>query len=261
MKSVSSGIIVALAAVSVVGCDSASTSPDLVRPTSPAGVQSADECIAGWAEMGMWLPDQREVCFFSDTFDSSSESLFAELSHPDYRVRMRAAYVIDKLGAPANVASPHLLSQLEKEENRLVRMYLLAALATIQWDDDRVCDVLTERFEALSSANVPLRPDDSYAEVDEKIEIAATLYTVTAAETKEEYRTFVTDWLKPPPEGLSKVLLDGYWERRRIAVMSLERMPGAVEAVPLLKSLRKEPDAKLWVHTHVPRLRNCDEVL
>ena len=39
-----------------------------------------------------------------------------------------------------------------------------------------------------------------------------------------------------------------------MAVNSLERMLGAVHAIPMLESLRDEPGAKPWVEVHVPRV-------
>ena len=74
------------------------------------------------------------------------------------------------------------------------------------------------------------------------------------ADTKSEYFNFVTKWLNPAADDLSGDLLEGYWERRWIAVNSLEQMPDATDAIPKLESLKAEPNAKSWVDVHVPRV-------
>ncbi|MEP0347530.1 hypothetical protein, partial [Rhodopirellula bahusiensis] len=68
------------------------------------------------------------------------------------------------------------------------------------------------------------------------------------------YYDFVTQWLDPPADDLKGDLLDGYWERRWIAVNSIGQMPDATDAIPKLESLQAEPNARLWVNTHVPRV-------
>lgn len=74
------------------------------------------------------------------------------------------------------------------------------------------------------------------------------------AESKSRYFDFVTKWLDPPEDDLSGDLLEGYWERRWMAVNALEQMPDATDAIPKLESLEVEPNAKPWVDIHVPRV-------
>jgi len=133
-------------------------------------------------------------------------------------------------------------------------MYIVDALAAIGSDAEATLTALMERYASLESTSLPPTADGSYAEVDEKIAIAAALYALVSDDRRAEYLTFVTDWLRPPPPGLTDSLLEGYWERRWMAVVSLERMCGAVEAVPLLESLRSEPGRKAWVDVQVPRV-------
>ena len=80
------------------------------------------------------------------------------------------------------------------------------------------------------------------------------LYNLTAGEEREEYLAFVTQWLRPASSDLNGARLEGYWERRLMAVRTLEDMPEASSAVPLLESMLLEDDAKSWVAVHVPRV-------
>lgn len=213
----------------------------------------ADQYIATWGTMGASLPDQEQVQFFDQHFATTSDALCQALGHSDDAVRMSAAYVIGEIGERAKNAGPCLLARLRSEPDETVRMYLVEALSTIQFDSEEAVSFLTERFDSLDSENDPPHADNSYSEADEKITIAAALYVLTEGEMKDRYLRFVTDWLKPPPSDLSGPLLEGYWQRRWVAVTSLVAMPGAVEAVPLLESLRTEPGAQPWVDIHVPR--------
>lgn len=216
--------------------------------------QSVDNFIAGWGEEGMMLPDVGQVSAFRDNFESAQGSLTKALSHSDDSVRMRAAYVIGEIGVRANPAGEDLLARFIEEPDNLVRIYIVDALNAIGYDTNLTISVLSDRYVALSSANVPLNNDHSYAEVDEKINIASALYSLADADSKPEYYDFVIRWLDSPDDGLTAELLDGYWERRWMAVSSLEQMPNATGAIPKLESLQAESDAKPWVHTHVPRV-------
>jgi len=227
----------------IVGCD---------RPDSSN--QSVDDYIAGWGEMGMMLPDAAQVKVFRDNFDSAHGSLRKALSHADDSVRMRAAYVIGEIGDTAKPAGEDLLARLTEESDELVRIYIVDALNAVGYKTDETIAVLSERYMALDGSNVPPNDDHSYAEVDEKITIASALYSLAETESKSEYYDFVIQWLDPPDDGLDGELLDGYWERRWIAVNSLERMPTATGAIPKLESLQAEAGAKPWVNVHVPRV-------
>jgi len=241
-------------ALAVAGMGALIKMETIELPTTEARAGSTSELIAGWSEMGMWLPDQEQIKFLDQHFETAREPLCNALSHSDDSVRMRAAYVIAEIGQHAKAAGPRLLARFKNEPDELVRMYIVDALNAIDFNSDATVSVLTERLDSLDSTNVAPNADHSYAEVDERITIAAALYALTDDDTKKQYLTFVTDWLKPPPHDLRDSLLEGYWERRWIAVNSLERMPGAVEAIPMLESLRDEPDAKAWVDVHVPRV-------
>jgi hypothetical protein len=52
---------------------------------------------------------------------------------------------------------------------------------------------------------------------------------------------------------MSYIETSGYWERRLMAVNSIEGMDGAVEAVPLLEAILKVKNAKSRVSLHLPR--------
>jgi HEAT repeat protein len=241
--------------VYLAGCGRPTPPQSFMPPqTSDGSAATANEYIAGWDDMGMWLPNAKQIAFFRDNFEAAHASLRDALSHSDYSVRMRAAYVIGEIGDAAKSAGEDLLDRLTIEPNETIRMYVVDALNTIGYDTVMTVAALTKRFDALDAKNVPPSLDHSYAEVDEKITIASALYTMVDAELKPQYYTFVTQWLDPPDKDLAGDLLDGYWDRRWIAVNSLERMPGATDAIPKLESLQAEPDAKPWVDVHVPRV-------
>lgn len=240
----------------LVGCDSSpppGASPQQGRRASPTSV---DECIATWGDMGMWLPDAKQVELFRRNFDSARGSLHVALSNPDHSVRMRAAYVIGEIGASAKPAGQDLLARLKDEPDELVRIYIVQALSAIDYDTNPALSMLADRYAALDGENVPPKVDHSYAEVDEKITVASALYVLLKADAKakREYFDFVTKWLDPPADDLSRNLLEGYWERRLVTVLALERMPDAVDAIPKLESLQAEPNSKPWIGAHVPRV-------
>jgi len=206
--------------------------------------------------MGMWLPDAKQVELFRRNFDSARGSLHVALSNPDHSVRMRAAYVIGEIGASAKPAGQDLLARLKDEPDELVRIYIVQALSAIDYDTNPALSMLADRYAALDGENVPPKVDHSYAEVDEKITVASALYVLLKADAKakREYFDFVTKWLDPPADDLSRNLLEGYWERRLVTVLALERMPDAVDAIPKLESLQAEPNSKPWIGAHVPRV-------
>jgi hypothetical protein len=240
----------AILSLCCVGCDgTAQQQKPASRQTPAATSTSVDEYIANFGDMGMWLPDAKQVGVFRDNFDTARSSLRDALSHSSSSVRMRSAYVIGEIGTTARPAGQELLDRFKNEPDVLVRIYIVDALNAIGYDDHAAVAVLIERYKALNGTNVPPNGDSSYADVDEKIKIASAVYSLTSDEVVSEYYDFVTKWLDPPDGGLSSELLEGYWERRWIAVNSLERMPAAK-----LESLQAERNAKPWVNTHVPRV-------
>ena len=215
---------------------------------------TAQEYIDGWGKMGMWLPDAAQVAFFRDHFETSRDEIQDALSHADKSVRMRAAYVLSEIGSAANPAGDDLLARLSVEPDVTVRMYLINALNMIGHDSNATVAFLAKRYELLDSQNVPLDHNGDYPPVDEKITIAAALFTMVDEAEQSQYYEFVTDWLDPPNKAVTGGLLGGYWERRWMAVNSLARMPAATDAIPKLESLLAEPNAKPWVNVHVPRV-------
>ena len=236
----------------LVGCDRAGSPAR--SPVQQTPVQTPEQYMAGWGEMGMQLPDAEQVKVFRNNFDSTRGALRDALSHSNHSVRMRAAYVIGEIGETAKPAGAELLARFADEPDELVRIYIIDALNAIDYGTEAAVTVLAERYKALDGTNVPPNDDHSYAEVDEKIKVASALYSFVDADTKSEYFNFVTKWLNPAADDLSGDLLEGYWERRWIAVNSLEQMPDATDAIPKLESLKAEPNAKSWVDVHVPRV-------
>ncbi len=226
---------------------------------APGVARKSKEYIAGWSTMGMWLPGEEQIAFFRSNFELTQAKLAQALADADHRVRMRAAYVIEKIsgeiGEEARSLGSDLLAGLRKESDRTVRLYLISALQAVRFNDAATVAELQHQFESLSDANTPLKPNDNgYAEVDERIHVAAALYMLGNSANRARYLEFVMKWLSPPPGNLDPEQKEGYWERRLTAVLALEKMEGATAAVPLLKAMLDEKDAKLWVSTHVPRV-------
>jgi hypothetical protein len=220
-------------------------------PSSPP--QHPHDWVNSWADMGMYLPDQEQIDFLHSNLTDVTPELEAAVSHKNSDVRQRAAYVIGKIGPDAKALGKRLFEQLKSEPEQLVQIYIIDALGAIRFTDDEVIAFLTKKYESLSDKNVP--PNlfgGEYAEVDEKINVAGVLNVLTEPKSRDQYLDFVTQWLPPPSGDMS--LAGGYWERRWMAVNSLEGMEGATEAIPLLEAMLKEENAKSWVSVHVPRV-------
>lgn len=214
----------------------------------------AKKYVDSWADMGMWLPDKEQITFFSNYLTDVQEVLISALSNTNPAVRQRAAYVVGEIGPHAVGLGPALSSRLKEEPKRLVRMYLYDALAAVHFVDPSVIDDLKNRFQSLDGKNEPPSEDFSYAAADEKINVAAALYVLDKSPNRREYFEFVMRWLRRPGDDMAPEQLAGYWERRWCAVISLESMLGASEAIPLLEAMLDEPNAKSWVYVHVPRV-------
>jgi hypothetical protein len=214
----------------------------------------AAKYIDSWGDMGMWLPDKEQITFFRNNLTDVQEILISALSNPNPDVRQRAAYVIEKLGPNAMDIGTALYRCLKAESKRLVRMYLYDALAAVHFVDPVLIDDLKDRFQSLDGKNIPPAQDHSYASADEKINVAAALYVLDKSPKRREYLEYVLRWLHQPGDDMAPEQLAGYWERRWCAVISLETMLGASEAIPLLEAMLNEPNAKSWVSVHVPRV-------
>lgn len=216
--------------------------------------KKAEKYVDSWANMGMWLPDKEQIGFFSKYLTEVEEVLISALSNTNSDVRQTAAYVIGEIGPDAIGFGPSLFRCLKEEQERIVRMYLYNALAAICFADPSVIDDLKGRFQSLDSKNEPPAQDHSYASADEKINVAAALYVLDKSSNRREYLEYVLRWLHQPVDDMEPERLAGYWERRWCAVISLERMWGASEAIPLLEAMQDEQNAKSWVSVHVPRV-------
>lgn len=245
--------IASLILLMATGCnDPMAATPPAVAPSPPIGI-NADQYIASWTNMGMWLPDDKQITFFRSQLTQTKDKLEAALAAKEIAVRQRAAYVIQKIGKDAQTLGPELLAQLRVEPERLVRIYIINALAAVRYGAPDVIMELARRFDSLSAENVPRNLlDHEYTDVDEKINIAAAIYILQNDADKERYLQFVEQWLRPPESDLSSELLRGYWERRWMAVISLEEMRGATSAMPLLEAMLKEKSREPWVDIHVP---------
>jgi hypothetical protein len=249
------GLCVAALLSIMAGCSKNAPSASPRPAVSPQVAAKADGYINGWATSGMWLPDRNQVQFFRNHFEQVQSNLERALSSSDEHVRRGAAYVVGELAKQATACGPKLLEQLKTEPERLVRMYIYSALAAIEFRTSDVVAELNRRYSSLSSENTgPKDPSFEYAEVDERIDLAATLYVLDAGPDKEQYLQFVQQWLHPPAADLSGEQLEGFWERRWIAVASSERMKGARSSIPLLEAMLDEGGSRMWVGVHVPRV-------
>ena len=227
----------------VIGCG---------KPSPPP--QHIQAWVESWGKMGMYLPSEDQIVFLRANLSDVTPELAAAVAHENPDVRRRAAYAIGKIGPDAKSLGPALFLRLKTEQERLVRIYIINALAAVKFQSKDANDLLRSRFDSLSSANVAPQLFGGYADVDEKINVAAALYNLTSGDDRQEYLEFVTQWLKPPSSGSGPVENEGYWERRWMAVIALEGMQSASAAIPLLESMLHEDGAKEWVAVHVPRV-------
>lgn len=235
-------LVVAVFLVVVGGCSQES-----------AEIRTARGYVSEWAEMGMWLPDT-QVPFFENNFLAVQSVLGEALSDPVEDVRQRAAFIVEELGPVASTLEPILVQRVEHESSRLVRMYLYRALRGIKAESPQALSVLRSRFHSLVEETVSPLGDAYYTFVDERISVAAALYVLAQESPQRDvFREFVLQWLLPPSPDLSTKDFADYLRHRWCAVISVEFMHGADEAIPLLESMLNEEDAKPWVTVHVPR--------
>jgi hypothetical protein len=214
----------------------------------------AAKYIDSWSDMGMWLPDNEQITFFRSNLTDVRQVLISALSNPNPNARQRAAYVIGEIGPDAVGLGTALYRRLKEEPKRIVRMYLYDALAAVRFADPVVINDLKDLFQSLDGENLPPAQDHSYASADEKINVAAALFILDKSSNRREYLEYVLRWLHQPRNNMAPEQLAGYWERRWCAVISLETMLGASEAIPLLEAMLNEPNTKSWVAVHVPRV-------
>ena len=230
-------------ALIIGGCGEASPPP-----------QHIQAWVKEWGEMGMYLPSDEQIDFIRANLSDVTPELSAALNHNNPDVRQRAAYVIEKIGPVAKSLGPDLVRRFAIEKERLVRIYLVNAIGRINFQDQTAAKLLRAHFDTLSFENSAPQLFGGYADVDEKINVAAALFNQTSNKDRDKYFDFVTKWLQPPDPKFSQTELAGYWERRWMAVIALEDMSQASAAIPLLEAMLKEPNPKEWVSIHVPRV-------
>ena len=165
-----------------------------------------------------------------------------------------AAYVIEELGYQAKSLEAHVLNALQTESDRTVRMYFYNALRSIGADEHPTLTDLRNHFLSLSTQKDGPTAGECYTVSDERITIASALFVLDKDLLhRSEYLDEVLQWLKPPNADLGPSELEAYWEHRWSAVIAVEYMTGAEEAIPLLEAMLSEQPTKPWVSTHVPR--------
>jgi HEAT repeat protein len=202
----------------------------------------------------MWLPDSKQIAFFRAELAQVRQPLTAALRSANPDVRQRAAYVVEQVGPDAQILGPEILERLQTEPERLVRMYLYQAMGAIGYDEARGIKLLDERFKSLREDNEPPTLDGEYADVDEKITVAATLCRIDNSDNRKAYLDFILLWLRPIDSESTNTEIAGTWERRWHVVQVLERMPNAREAKPLLEEILKDSNKPAWVSTRVPEV-------
>ena len=205
----------------------------------PDVIRRAEEAVSGWAKLGMWLPEDKQVEFFRYEFDLTHGILVRELRNASPDIRKAAAYVIEGLNADAIELSPEIVKCLQEETDTLVRIYLMNALVGIGDRSVNAIDAIRQRWAA------PITPDE-YS-IDEKLTAASALWRLSDQETdRQASQDFILTWLRPVPEKLTEEQRDYYLQRQLHAVHCVRNMPGFVEAVPALKKLLNGP-AKDWM--------------
>jgi hypothetical protein len=231
-------------ALTLTGCAKQSV------PSDP--VAAARYYVKGWNTSSMYLPPQEEISFFANHFQEVSNVLGDALADNEETVRQRAAYVIEHIGEKASALEPRLATQIGKEQSRLVRLYLYGAIRATGAKDPATVEGLKKRYNGMINAEET--KEGIYSTTDERISLASALYVIDdQPEERGKLLQEVTQWLQPPAATLSGRELDTYWEHRWMAVISVEHMRGAKEAIPLLESMLAEKPTKSWVDVHVPR--------
>lgn len=203
--------------------------------------------------MGMYLPTD-QIPFFAEHFSDVTDVLAKAMVNPNSDIRQRAAYVIEGLGHQAKSLEADILNALQVESDRTVRMYFYSALRSIGTDGHLTLSYLRNRFLLLSQQQDDPSDGESYKTSDERVSMAAALFVLDKdLQQRSDYLDEVLQWLKPPSPTLSPSELEAYWEHRWIAVIEVEYMNGAEEAIPLLEEMLSEQPTKPWVSAHVPR--------
>lgn len=206
-----------------------------------------------WDDMSPYLPTD-QIPFFAEHFSHVEDVLAKAMVNPNSGIRQRAAYVIEGLGHQAKSLEPDILNALQAEPDRTVRLYFYNALRSIGADRQPTLTYLRNHFLLLSQQQDDPSDGESYKTSDERVSLAAALFLLDKDfQQRSDYLDEVLQWLKPPSPALSPSELEEYWEHRWIAVIELEYMKGAEEAIPLLEEMLLERPTKPWVSAHVPR--------
>ncbi len=213
----------------------------------------AEAYIDGWGSTDMYLPKD-QIPFFAEHFSEVKDILAHGLVNPNSDIKQRTAYVIDELGVQAKSLETNILDALKAEPDRTVRLYHYRALRSIGAGNNLTLTYLKDRFQILSEQQDGPYDGEYYKVSDERIKLSATLFVLDDdLHQRSIYLNEVTQWLNPPNPSLSQSELEAYWDHRWCAVIAVEFMKGAEEAIPLLEAMLCEQSTKQWVSVHVPR--------
>jgi len=169
------------------------------KPSSPRSMNNPSSppkhiqaWVDSWADMGMYLPDKEQVEFLHANLTDVGPELEAAVSHKNPDVRQRAAYVVAEIGPDAQNLGKSLFDQLKKEQEQLVQIYLIDALAAIRFKNNEVLEFLEAKYASLNDENVPptMFSGGKYSEVDEKINLAGALYVLADDDSREKLLRF-----------------------------------------------------------------------
>ena len=108
--------------------------------------KSVSSVVFGWANLGMYLPSERDVAFIRDRLPQSLSALGAGLTNKNEHVRMSSAYTAEKLGPQARPLVPAMIDRLQSEPAFTIRVYLASAVAAIGGADSNEVRRLEDCF-------------------------------------------------------------------------------------------------------------------
>lgn len=209
----------------IVGC------PKEVKP------RTASELVSAWADLGIYVPTEKDVVFIRDRLPDSLEALRVGLAHDDKHVRMSSAYVAEKLGPQAHPLISTIIEKLPSEPEAVVRVYLASALAEIGQVDSDGIRRLEDGFRSEKHEQA-------------KTHIAGALVRLRSPQEEPAAWKWLLQSLEafPPDPPTDQDAAHFFWERRWGAVQHVRIIRGKDDVLlPLLVALKANPKTPRWV--------------
>lgn len=203
--------------------------PDyFVRYLRPAVLKETDEKVAAWSNLGMWLPDQKDVEFFREHYDITRDALKRALDDP--KIGRAACSVIQDLKLTATDLGPELLSLLQAEPEGAANSSLVRSLAAVQYRPPECLAELQRRWLSLQESP------------NEALFIAAAIWVLTEnPEEKSSSLGYILKRLAPVSADLTPGERTAYLDTQWNAVVCLNAAPGCTAAIPSLEKLLEIP--------------------